>query len=373
MLPLTPALAQDAPTVAPPPIVTPAPPVSTAPPPVATPTPAPAPTQTPRVSLAPLPPVSPQAEAQPAQERPAARTPARPAQRSATRPRAVAPVERAAPAPVEPLAAEPTPFPEVQEPFPVETPPVLTAPEPIEPAQPVANDAAPAWAWIAAGAALLLVLLALFGWRRRRARTEEAYFETPAYAAPVAPASEPVAPRAAVHGADPGDIAAMAASSQPVAGRPWLEFLMRPVRAGTDADKAVVEFELTVGNTGTVPARDVRISTWMFAAGEGSTEMERSLIAPNDARRTTATIEPGDGAQVDAAIALPKRELRGKVLPVVVADARYMLPDGSEGRTSASFAVGLPNGEGLEPFAVDLPTGLREDVEARLHGEPQRI
>ena len=57
----------------------------------------------------------------------------------------------------------------------------------------------------------------------------------------------------------------------------------------------------------------------------------------------------------------------------MVADARYTLPDGSEGRTHASFAVGLPSGDGLEPFAVDLPSGLRDDVEARLHGEPERV
>ena len=69
-------------------------------------------------------------------------------------------------------------------------------------------------------------------------------------------------------------------------------------------------------------------------------------------------------------VALTVRPL--SVLVVVVADARYRLPDGREGRTSASFAVGLPNGDGLEPFAVEVPSGLYEDVEARLHGEPQR-
>jgi hypothetical protein len=58
---------------------------------------------------------------------------------------------------------------------------------------------------------------------------------------------------------------------------------------------------------------------------------------------------------------------------VVVADARYRLPDGSEGRTHASFAFGLPSGDGLAPFDADEPSGLRDDVEARLHGEPERV
>jgi MYXO-CTERM domain-containing protein len=369
VLPFTPAPAQDAPVVSPPPpVLTPAPPVSTAPPP------APAPSQPPPVQVAPLPPVSAPVDAPEAENRPTARpAPARapaPA-RPAAQPRAPAPV-----GPAEPVAVEPAPLPEMLEPLAVETSPPLTAPEPIEPAEPSQASAAPIWPWVAAGAALLLALLALFGWRRRRVAAREIDGER-AYVAPnePAPAAMPVAPPAAgsAHDADPDDLAAMAASSRPEAGRPWLEFLMRPVRAGTDADRAVVEFELTVGNTGSVPARDVRISTWMVAAGDAS-EMERGLIAPPAAaRRITATIEPGDGTQVDAAIALPKEELRGKVLPVVVADARYTLPDGSEGRTSASFAVGLANGEALEPFAVDLPTGLREDVEARLHGEPQRV
>jgi len=240
------------------------------------------------------------------------------------------------------------------------------------------------WALAAAAIALIAIASALLIARRRR-RVEEAYYEEPvyeepAYAAPVA-ADEPVALATAavaeevvVSHSDQADVDALAASSEPVPNRPWLEFLMRPVRAGTSEDEARVEFELTVGNTGTVPARDVRISTWMVAAGEG-TDMERSLIEPPaDAALSEMDIEPGDGARVDGAIGLPTESLHGAVLPVVVADARYRLPDGSEGRTHASFAVGLPtSGDGLAPFDADEPSGLREDVEARLHGEPERV
>ena len=60
----------------------------------------------------------------------------------------------------------------------------------------------------------------------------------------------------------------------------------------------------------------------------------------------------------------------------MVAEARYRLPDGSEGRTHAAFDIGLPESEdadGLTPFPVDRASGLRENVEARLHGEPERV
>jgi hypothetical protein len=175
-----------------------------------------------------------------------------------------------------------------------------------------------------------------------------------------------------VHEADRADMEALNASSSPEGHRPWLEFLMRPVRAGTTDDETLVEFELTVGNTGTVAAEDVRISTWLLA-GSGS-EMESALIEPPaDAATSETRIAPGDGAKVDASIALPRARLQGDVLPVVVADARYSLPGGGEGRTSARFAVGLPSGDGLQPFAVALGEGLSENIEARLEGEPEHV
>ena len=172
------------------------------------------------------------------------------------------------------------------------------------------------------------------------------------------------------------DVAALAADSAPVGNRPWIEFLMRPVRAGTSADDAIVQFELTVGNTGTVEAKDVRISTWMVATGQG-TDMERMLIEPPaHAQVSEVDIDAGDGARVDGELAIPKGSESEPVLPIVVADARYTLPDGSEGRTHAAFEIGLPaeaDSQALSPFPVDRASGLRENVEARLHGEPERV
>lgn len=377
-------------------------------------------------------------------EEPATRTTTRTTTtRSATRARAPAVAPTRAPAreatsaapvaaaPAGPVALEASPPGATPvETLPVETLPVAETPEATE-------TSTTNWPLIAAGALLLLGLLAFLALRRRRRVDDEVYEET-AYAEPVAetrayeepaapvitpalatpmafaadepvetvpatdeyvtsriPVAEPAAERfgasdavaAAALGAaaaghddisvaepDPEDVALLAAGSDPEAGRPWLEFLMRPVRAGMNEDEAVVEFDLTVGNTGTEPARDVRISTFMFAAGSPQeSDMERMLIdPPADSTVSEGTIDAGDGARVEAAMTLPKAGLSDSVLPVVVADARYTLPDGSEGRTTASFAIGVPDGEDMAHFSVDNPSGLHEDIEARLRGELQR-
>jgi hypothetical protein len=385
-----------APTIAAPPPTITAPPAPVTAPPVAA---APAPRATP----------APQARTTPRAARPAA--PARTAFRAPAR--TATPAPAATPAPT-PAPAAPAPIAEAPAPVVAEAPappPPAVAPAPAE--QPAATTSM--LPFIIGAAALLILALGFLALRRRR-RTADAYedavyeetYEQPAIQeAPAAPYAEPAlagAPFAPeptfvrtpvaetaedssdivsaasieeveVVGSDAADIEALSADSEPVAGRPWIEFLMRPVRAGTSRDNAIVEFELTVGNTGSVSARDVRISTWVVAAGEG-TEMERSLIEPSaDATHNTVDIAAGDGARVEAKIAMAKGGLDQPVLPVVVADARYTLPDGSEGRTHASFAVGVPEEDGseLQPFRVDGSSGLRENVEARLYGEPERV
>jgi hypothetical protein len=363
-----PVFAQDISLTPVPPVVIDAPPpVVSAPPPVVV-TPAPAP-----VVARPAPPP---VEVREAPARPRSVT------RSSSTTRTVAPA-RSRPAPVQAAPAHaPAPVAAAPEaPAAVAPAPAAPALSPIQGAGPAAeqNGAAQYWPWLAAGGALLLAALVLLALRRRRTAYEEqdVYYDEPVhgavagpvYAAPVAAA---VAEEAHVSEPDSADMAALAAASEPVPDRPWLEFLMRPVRAGTRQDEAMVEFELTVGNTGSAPARDVRVSTWMVAAGEGS-EMERSLIdPPADATRSELSIAPGDGAMVEGAMALSKDGLHDSVLPVVVADARYTLPDGSEGRTHASFAIGRPDGDDLAPFPVDR-ANITENVEARLHGEPERV
>ncbi|WP_294335803.1 hypothetical protein [uncultured Sphingomonas sp.] len=270
------------------------------------------------------------------------------------------------------------------------------------------NDSgAPLWP-LAVIAALIVAVGAFFLMRRRKAEAyedEAVYYEGPAttvveepapvaaapmaavapVAAPVAAAvalppkhDEPVAAGlsddATVTDAPAEDVAALTEGAPAVRDRPWLELAMRPVRAGTSADEAMVEIELTVANSGTVAAEDVRVSTFMLTDAHAS-EMENMLVdAPDDATIDPVTIEPGEGTRIDATLAALKSDLgaEGRFTPVVVADARYRLPDGSEGRTSASFVVGVSDDEGGTLIPIDLSDRvMREDVEARLHGEPE--
>jgi len=346
---------------------------------------------------------------------------------SATR-SAPAPAPEAAPAPA-PQAAAPAPA--------LVTPPADTtasAPTPAPAAAPVAEPAAPAadttstqsdttttevpiWAWVAGGIALLAVILgAALAMRGRRreyeyepAYVEDTYVEPQPEPVAVAPVIEPVpvakapprkepeylrraapvsaetaepivaAPDAVEMSTPPADeVAQLTAGTAPVAERPWLEFSMRPVRAGTNVDEALVEIELTVGNSGTVPARDVRISTFLLSSDPNGSEMERLLIdPPADATTDPVTIKPGEGKRIDATLALLKADmgenLPDTIRPIIVADARYTLEDGSEGRTSASFVVGVTpeeGGPGLEPLELSRAS-MHDNVGAELRGEPQ--
>ena len=330
-------------------------------------------------------------------------------------------------------AAPPVPAPAAVAPktsVPVETAAPARVAAPLDSAAPVVSDASssqtrtttsfPLWVWAAGGLVGLAILFgALLALRRHRDEYED---DEPAYAEPVIEpvAAAPLAKRAPaaaakrtalplgaaksrkathtprraasvlaiepaiaapdeVHVSEPAaaEVAALTAGAAPATERPWLEFAMRPVRAGTNVDEALVEIELTVGNSGSVPAKDVRISTFLLSGDARGEEMERLLVKPpSDATTDPVTIDPGQGTRIDATLALLKSEmgenLPASFRPVVVADARYTMDDGSEGRTSASFVVGVTPEKGkiLEPIELSRAS-MHENVEAELQGRPQ--
>lgn len=315
---------------------------------------------------------------------PARRTAARPAPqrtRAATSPRtaAVAPrTVRAAPAEVAPVAAAPVaaaaPPVETVAPAPASapTPPAAAEPAFTEPAAPAptvesARETGTGyWPWLIA-AALGIGALLLLARRRRRRVDEDADYVT--YDEPVV-AAVPAEPTHEV----PVETVPVVAAAAIETGRPWLDLAIRPVRAGVGEDAARVEFELGIENNGSAPAQDVRVSAWLLNGnGPAASDMERMLIArPDGAQEIETSLAAGDGTRIETSVALPRAGIEDAILPVVAAEARYRLPDGSEGRTSAAFAVGVARGDDLVMFDVDNPSGMHEGVEARLHGAPHR-
>lgn len=365
-LPFTPALAQEIST-----------PTVQAPPPAAAPAPAPAPeAAAPAVTFAPqkavvqnAPPPGPQAEdlARQAQADAAARRTVR----SAPAPRAAAPVRTArvtqtATTTAAPAAAAPAPAPAVT-PAPEATPTPAEAPTV---AAPAADTTAPAtvqqtttqstssfnWLWAGIGALAILAIGALLFFRRRRADEEVYYddtvYEEPAYAEPVAVAAPMVAP---VH--EP-EVAAAAAN------RPQIELGIRPIRAGSDNGQARVDYEVIVENAGALDARDVTVTSWLLNAE--SSEAETAMV------ETQVNVAAGDVTTVPASATVDNA--RGAFRPVVATDARYTLPDGTEGHIAARFAVGVDGGEPgrITPIVLDRDE-LREDLGARLEGEVERV
>ncbi|GAO40634.1 hypothetical protein SCH01S_50_00010 [Sphingomonas changbaiensis NBRC 104936] len=217
-------------------------------------------------------------------------------------------------------------------------------PEAAAPAAPAPAPAAPpatgevssgaAWAMLAIPLIAILALVALFVSRRRRAAAhayddsydtlaEEPVFEQPAAVAPIP------------------------ATAEAEAGRPWIDIGLRPIRAEDS-----LEVEVTVSNSGDAPAHDVRISTWMLNGNESS-EGEQALIdARSGAQIATVDVAPGDDRSVDTRVALPDEA----GTPILVAEARYPLPLGGEGRIAATFEIDVAEG----------------DAEARLHDVLER-
>ncbi|MBX3564127.1 MAG: hypothetical protein KF730_06060 [Sphingomonas sp.] len=410
----TPAFAQDAPaaqTVTPPPIMV---------------TPAPAP-QAPAQRVIVIQPASPVVQAVP--ETPATAPAAAPARTTTTATtthttRAAATQTRAPAAAAQAPAAAPATAPASETPAaPVAAAPEATTPPPLIETQPEAATAPEvvtttetsrsgvAWPWLLGGIALVIAgIAAALLMRRRDPEYVEQVHSEPAVVPVAAPAEHYAAPAPEARIAEPepafaglppaiplaepevreaqaaavataedvsvseparDDLAGVIDGAAPVSRRPWIELGMRPVRAGTNQEDAVVDFELTVGNSGDTAAKDVRISTFMLADAGSESEMEALLTGHrDDSAVPPVTIEPGEGTRIDAHLAASKEELGRTFNPVIVAEARYTLPDGSQGRTSAAFKVGAASETGVRPLSASRPF-VTETVEAELFGVPE--
>ncbi|HUG46113.1 MAG TPA: hypothetical protein VMK31_06340, partial [Sphingomicrobium sp.] len=190
--------------------------------------------------------------------------------------------------------------------------------------EPAAQAGSPAPGWEPSAAASLagsqtggllpwlLAALAFGGaaaWFFLRQRPRESYGATDTidlFDAQPAPAPAPLRPAPA----PPQPRASKAPKPLPASGgivstrlRPWLEIEFVPLRGVVDEQKAAIAFEISIYNSGSVPARDVLVEGALFNAGaQQDQQIQRFFDNPVAKGDRIAVIPPLKRASVETAV-----------------------------------------------------------------------
>jgi hypothetical protein len=157
--------------------------------------------------------------------------------------------------------------------------------------------------------------------------------------------------------------------------RPWLEIEFSPGRCVVQDDKATIQFDVAVFNSGSAPARDVLIEASMFNAGPAQDQEIGAFFAHPVAKGDRIpAIPPLKRVALKSAVSLTGDQLRqfevaGKriFVPLVGFNALYRW-SGGEGQTSASYLVGRDtNADKMAPLRLDLGPRVFRGLGAREH------
>lgn len=331
-----------------------------------------------RLVTQPQPTPQPQAQQPSATPPPAAQRPTVQRQPSAEPPRATAPVQRTpAPAP----SAQPTDAPQsapIAPPpateLPLETAPLPAAPAdapaaaPVESAAPseVAPEPAetglPLWLLLLGGLGLGIGAYALF--RRRAGRTL-------ALPSPEMAAAGPAAPR----GPRPDPVP-----------RAWIEVELKPERTMADPAESVVEFEMTIRNTGGSTAKNIQMQAKLICS---TPEQDQEITAfqrlkPGEHRTLDIPEIPAGGevvlkGRVDAKednLKAMRVDQRLLFVPLVAVNAFYDWGTVRKGQTSKSFLIGRERTDSpskMAPFRLDLGPRVYRTLGMRPYKVERRV
>jgi hypothetical protein len=157
--------------------------------------------------------------------------------------------------------------------------------------------------------------------------------------------------------------------------RPWLEIEFTPGRCVVEEDKATIQFDVAVYNSGGAPARDVLIEASMFNAGPTQdNEIGAFFAHPVAKGDRIPAIAPLKRVALKSAVSLTLDQMRqfevaGKriFVPLVGFNALYRW-SGGDGQTSASYLVGRDTqSEKLAPLRLDLGPRIFRGLGARQH------
>ena len=252
------------------------------------------------------------------------------------------------------------------------------------PVEDTGSDSFPLWPWIAA----LLAAIGAGAWYFRRQRSGYAFAGAGGDAsafdlspAPAPPRAAPIpkpqpAPRAPVPDAAPAPKPATAAVGiVSTRLRPWLEIEFSPEAAIVDDEKGAIQFEVTLFNSGSAPAREVHVEGALFNASPDQDQVLGQFFAqPGGQGGDRITVPPLQRMSFRSVVSLPREQLRlfeveGRTLfvPLVGFNAVYSFSNG-QGQTSTSFIVGRnSNGEKMAPFRIDQGAKTFRGLGAREH------
>jgi hypothetical protein len=271
-----------------------------------------------------------------------------------------------------------------------------SAPPPtrIPPAAP-ASDPAPAPAAIPLYAWLLAALIlgagaAVLIWRNRTRQAlaghDEGEFVVPPVERVVSPPAQlspsppPVLPDPTPAPAPQPKVAAAPSGIVSTRLRPWVEIAFNPVRCVIDLERATVDFEIELFNSGSAPARNVVVAATAFNAGPTQDAVINSYFEkPSGQGHPVDAVLPMERRLVPLQLTMPRDQLQPYELgghqvfvPLLAATVTYAWSSG-EGQTSASYLIGRGTaGDKLGPFRIDagprifrglgakpLPTAIR--------------
>ena len=157
--------------------------------------------------------------------------------------------------------------------------------------------------------------------------------------------------------------------------RPWLDIEFVPLEAVFNDQHGVIQFDVTLFNSGSAPAREIRLEARLFNAGADQDEaIERYFANPTVNDDHIDVIQPLKRMTFRTSATVPREQMRifeaggRKVwVPLIGFNAGYRW-SGGEGQISASYLLGRnTNGEKMAPFRVDLGARAFKDLGAHQH------
>ena len=157
--------------------------------------------------------------------------------------------------------------------------------------------------------------------------------------------------------------------------RPWLEIEFTPGRCVIGTEKATIQFDVAVYNSGSAPARDVLVEASMFNAGSTQDEEIGAFFAhPVAQGERIPAIPPLQRIELKSEVSLSRTQMRqfevaGRQLfvPLIGLNALYRW-SGGDGQTSASYVVGRDTqAEKMAPLRLDLGPRIFRGLGARQH------